>query len=281
MDTEIKEKDTRGIVIAVPKKYEKICLSNILNLRQQNCLLPIEIWEVGSEISPAVRDEFAKIENLSFKNVDDYCDNSKHWKGFQIKAFILYHTTFNEVMVCDSDVIIHQNPNLLFEDKQYIDTGTYFFKDLEKWKFTKLNNLWVQLYQKISYNKFTNASFFLKRKKWLRSLLPEKSQFFPIEWDYIYINELPVKPVKEALQESGVVLMNKAKHKDSIQNIFDLNNNHQDTYKYIWGDKETFWIGCVMANKAIYFNPTSGYMSSLTGNLTHDYNGKIFFSQKG
>jgi hypothetical protein len=271
----------KGIVIAVPKKYEKICLSNVRNLRQLGCMLPIEIWEAGEEISPVIRNEFTNIENLTFKNVDDHCENSRHWKGFQIKAFMLFHTSFKEVMLCDSDVIVYQNPNLLFEDKHYMETGTYFFKDLEKWQFSKLDNRWVQLRQKLFFNKFTSASFFLQRKKWLTALLPERRPFFPVEWDYMYSSHIPDAPVKEALQESGIVLMNREMHKESIQNIYDLNNNHKETYKYIWGDKETFWIGCVMANKAFYFNQTSGYVSNETGNLTHDYKGKVFFSQKG
>jgi hypothetical protein len=273
--------DKKGIIIAVPKKYEKLCLLNVQKIRALNCLLPIEIWEVGNEISKEIRCEFEKIKNLRFQNVLDYCNNDIHWKGFQIKAFILFYTQFKEVLLCDSDVILYQNPILLFEDEMYIKTGAYFFKDLEKWQFKKLDNKWEQFRQRIFYNKFKSLSFFLKRKHWLKTLLPEMKSTFPKEWEYIYSNHIPREPVKEALQESGVVLMNKDKHKKSIQFIYDLNNNHEETYKYIWGDKETFWIGCVMADKDYFFNPTSGYVSKDTGRLTHDYNGKIFFSQKG
>ena len=281
MQMEAEKTIRKGIIIAVPQKYERICLANVLNIRQLNSRLPIEIWEVGEEISRPVRNELSKIENLTFKNVNDYCDQGAHWKGFQIKAFILFHTGFEEVMLCDADIIVRQNPDSIFEDKNYIKTGTYFFKDLEKWRFSGLTSWWVQLRQKLFYKKFTSASFFLNRKKWLTAILPEKSPFFPPEWDYMYLNYIPSTPVKEALQESGVVLMSKEKHRDSVQNIYDLNNNHQETYKYVWGDKETFWIGCVMANKAFYFNSSSGYRLKKTGNLTQDYNGKIFFSHKG
>lgn len=71
---------------------------------------------------------------------------------------------------------------------------------------------------------------------------------FPKEWDYLYNDNLPAKPVKEALQESGVVYMNKTIHAKSINYIFLLNRNYKYTYQFIWGDKETFWIGCVMSN---------------------------------
>lgn len=52
------------------------------------CLLPIEIWEIGQEISENLRENYAKISQLSFKKVGDYTQNPNYWKGFQIKAFI-------------------------------------------------------------------------------------------------------------------------------------------------------------------------------------------------
>lgn len=271
----------RGIVIAVPQQYEEMCLKNILTIRKFNCMLPIEIWEVGEEISPNTREKYRDIENLTFKNVNDYCSNGAHWKGFQIKAFIVYHSSFNEIMLCDSDTVFYQNPEILFQDENYLIKGAYFFRDLEKWKFSRLTNILEQLRQKISYKKFHNVSFFLARKAWLTRLLPSQSALFPAEWAYIYSDKIPRKPVKEALQEAGVVLMNRAIHQESIEHIYRLNDNHKETYQYVWGDKETFWIGCVMANKDFYFNPSSGYISKLTKKLTHDYQGKVFFGQKG
>lgn len=271
----------KGIVIAVPQKYEAICLKNLQKIRELGCNLPIEIWEIGNEISDKSRKLYQSINGLSFKDVHNFTDNSAHWKGFQVKAFILYHTQFEEALLCDADIIFHQNPEILFNDVSYLETGTYFFKDLDKWQFTKLNNKAEQFKQKFFYKKFKNLNFFNKRKAWIKSLLPNKTDLFPKEWDYIYDNKIPQQPVKEALQESGVVLLNKKARKKSLEIIYSLNNNHQETYKYIWGDKETFWLGCVMANEAFYFNESYGYICETTGHLTHDYNGNKFFSQKG
>ena len=218
---------------------------------------------------------------MFFKNVNDFCNNSNHWKGFQVKAFILNFSSFKELILCDADVIIQQNPEILFNDNNYLETGTYFFKDLDLWQFSKLNNKLEQLKQKLIFRKFHNLTFLKKRKEWIKNILPEKKQNFLLEWDYIYLDEIPQKPVKEALQESGVVLMNKEKQKDSIQNIYNLNDSHKETYQYVCGDKETFWIGCIMANQPYYFNPSPGYFSKLNNKLSHNYNGEVFFSQKG
>jgi alpha-N-acetylglucosamine transferase len=271
----------KGIIIAVPRKYEAICLLNVQQMRDMNCMLPIEIWEIGEEITKTTRESFTKIPFLYFKNVNDHCENSKHWKGFQVKAFVLNHTRFEEVLLCDADVVVHQNPCALFDDPNYLETGTYFFKDLDKWQFSKLTDRWTQFRQRLVYKKFTSSVFYLGRRSWLRSLLPNRSPFFPNEWDYIYSNEIPRNAVKEAMQESGVVVMNKVVHSNSIRNIYDLNSNHKHTYKFVWGDKETYWIGCLLAGQQFYFNPTPGYLAPYSGLLTHDYNGQIFFTQKG
>ena len=106
---------SRGIVITVPKKYEQIALLNVQNIRKMNCNFPIEIWEIGQEITPETRVKFSKIENLSFRQVSEFSDNPQHWKGFQVKVFAFYYTDFQEVLLCDADVLIHQNPTLLFE----------------------------------------------------------------------------------------------------------------------------------------------------------------------
>ena len=273
--------NSKGIVISVPKKYEEITLKNIHNIRLMGCDLPIEIWEIGKEISDKARSKFLSINNVAFKNVEDFSEKPDHWKGFQVKVFAFYHSSFQEIFLCDADVIIHQNPNDLFLDQHYIETGAYFFKDLDKWQFKNLRNPVIQFYRKIFKNKFESVIFYNQRKKWLTNLLPNKQDLFPLEWDYIYDSEVPKDPVKEAFQESGVVLMNREKHSDSFEYIYQLNENHEETYQYIWGDKETFWIGCLMADKSFYFNPSPGYMDKESGRLTHDYYGVKFFSQKG
>ncbi|MGV6815926.1 MAG: hypothetical protein ACWA44_01495 [Thiotrichales bacterium] len=273
----------KGIIIAVPNKYENTCLINVQKIRNLNPSIPIEIWEVGQEITDEIRDKFKKIRHLTFKNVDQYPVDPNHWKGFQVKAFILAHTDFEDVMLCDADAIIHQDPEIVFMDKNYLDTGSYFFRDLDKWKFYGINNHFLQAINKAFRigGKFNSRDFFLKRKQWLTQLLPRKPELFPKEWDYIYSENLPSTPVKEALQESGVVFMNKSIHEESVNYIYQLNDNHKETYQHIWGDKETFWIGCLMAGNPFYFTKDPGYISKDTGRLTHDYNGAPFFSQKG
>ena len=232
--------------------------------------LHIEIWQIGQEISDKYIELYKKLDNIIFKNIYDYTDNPSHWKGFQIKAFILKHTELEEPILCDADIIFHQNPLIIYDDKNYIETGTYFFRDLARWKFFNLHK---------TDDKFQSIDFYNKRKEFILELLPEKTPLFPKEWDYLYENEHPKMPVNEAYQESGVVYINKNIHPDIIDIIYQLNNNHTHTYNYIWGDKETFWLACLMANKKYSINNTYGYMS-INFKLSHNYNNKLFFTQK-
>jgi hypothetical protein len=244
------------------------------------CHLPIEIWEIGQEVSEMMRQRMKAIDGLRFQDVNDYVANAKHWCGFQIKAFMLFYTKFEEVILLDADLRMFQSPEIIFRDENYLRTGAYFFRDLDKWKFSKLNNPIIQWKQKWFYNKFTSRAFYLARKKWLLNLLPIKSSDFPKEWDYLYEDDLPKRPVKEALQESGVVVINKRTHQKTVAEIFKLNDLHQETYQFVWGDKETFWIACLIANEPFYFNPTAGYRDLKTKRLSHDYKGELFFCQK-
>jgi alpha 1,2-mannosyltransferase len=261
----------KGFIIAVPQKYEQICYHNILKIRFHFKIdLPIEIWQIGDEITEKYKSLFSQITNLTFKNVCDYCTVPYHWQGFQIKAFILKHTELVEPILCDADILFHSNPLIIYDDINYLQTGTYFFRDLDKWKFHDL--------RKCS-DKFQSIDFYNMRKQFVLSLLPTKSSFFPKEWDYLYKDEYPTYPVNEAYQESGVVFMNKHKLPDVVECVYELNKDHDYVYKFIWGDKETFWLACLFSNKKYYINDTYGYMSN-ENKLSHDYNGKLFFSQK-
>lgn len=263
---------TRGIIIPCPTKYELICLNSVKMLRTfLNCQLPIEIWEIGDEVSPNVREQFRAINHCTFQNVNNYCDsNPGHWQGFQVKAFALYHTKFDEVILCDADVTFSKNPEIIYDDENYIRTGAYFFKDLERWTFHDLRHN--------TNDKFCSIEFYNTRKRFIQSMIPKKTALFPEEWAYLYDDKLPTEPVKEALQESGVVYIDKKRHENSIIHIYMLNYQHNETYKYIWGDKETFWIACVIANTPFHFNAESGVMYN--GRLTHFYKNEQFWRQK-
>jgi len=263
----------KGIIIPILEKYEELLICNLHILRNDlKCKLPIELWQIGQEISDSMQKKLNALQDsfqLSFQDVCDYTDNPEYWKGWQIKAFILKHTKFDEVILCDCDSVFLQNPEIIFEDQNYKKTGTYFFKD------------WIK-HEPLDRNIEIPA-----RKEFIKKLLPEKRQYFPEEWNYIYGLPDTVQPMWY-YQESGVVYLNKLMHADVVETIYELNYNYEETYKYVYGDKETFWLACVMNNKPFFMNKIHGENYFINPNLphygntsfSHVYNSNFLFSQK-
>jgi hypothetical protein len=270
---------SKGIIIPIMEKYENLLLCNLHFLRNElGCKLPIELWQINQEVSDLTQQKLETLQeqyNLSLKNVAEYTDNPEHWRGWQIKAFILKCTEFHNVILCDCDSVFLKNPETIFDDPNYISTGTYFFKD------------WIKHVPK-------NREIEIPaRKLFIRSLMPEKNQYFPEEWNYIY--EIP-DTVQSMwyYQEAGVVYFNKIMLPDVLETIYKLNKNHDEIYKYIYGDKETFWLACCMNNKPFYMNPICAenykadtklpYIDNVDDSpnaFGHFYDGTLFFSQKG
>jgi hypothetical protein len=229
----------------------------------------------GEFIMAISREEQLRILGLMKDSEIDYTDDPAHWKGWQIKAFILKHTEFSDVILSDCDSVFLQNPETVFNDPHYISTGSYFFKD------------WL------THNPVNREIEIPARKAFIRSLMPIRNQYFPQEWNYVYGLPETIQSMWY-YQEAGVVYLNKVMHPDIVETIYELNENHAETYKYVYGDKETFWLAFCMNNKPFYMNPICAenyvadtrlpyiYNDSGTPNaFGHFYSGQIFFSQKG
>ena len=232
----------KGIIIAILERYEELLIYNINVLRTNiGCDLPIELWQIGQEVSNKAQDFLESKEvdwNLTFKNVKDYTKDPEHWRGYQIKAFIMKHTSFDEAVLLDCDSFFLQNPEQGFVDPEYIKTGTYFFKDF------------LRHCPKSPEEEEA-------RKKWFRKMMPYPSPYLPKECYYLY--DLPFTAQQYWFyQESGMVYLNRKKHPKVVDKIYELNDNHEETYKYVHGDKETFWIACLLCNIPFYMNQYPG-----------------------
>jgi alpha 1,3-mannosyltransferase len=261
----------KGIVLPVPAKYEELALRNIRRLRKKYSHdVPIEIWEIGNEISLDVRAQLLTLGPISFRNVMDHTPTPSHWKGFQIKAFAARYTAFEQMLLCDADLTFLRNPLHLFAHAAFRETGTYFFRDLAKWKYRRVNERGT--------DEFSSYNFYRRRRDWLLGLMPEPPTFFPREWRHLYSSGLPAKPVNEAYMESGAVFLDRRRHPDILETVYRLNENHEETYRCIMGDKETWWIACCMCNKAFSMNLLPPLI--ILRRLTQFYHYLPFYRQK-
>jgi hypothetical protein len=269
----------KAIVIAVIERFSDLLIDNIDNLYNNlGFTLPMELWQIGDEISQTTREKIIElnktISKISFKNVQDYSDDPEHYKGWQIKAFMLMYSDYSEIIICDCDVVFGINPEIIFNDDNYKRTGTFFFRDYEHHRPANLNEI-------------------TERCNFVKKYIPTKRKVFPQEWDFVYTNKYDPKYHRWYYQESGCVFINKTMHLDTVKLIYNLNDNWKETYKYIYGDKETYWLSFVINNKEYYINDTYSVNKSINksrvycinkGNdvvLTHMYKNKYIFSQKG
>jgi ADP-heptose:LPS heptosyltransferase len=127
----------RGIVICGGgKKYFTNAWVLVNMLRYHKCNLPIQIWYLEEkEMSKSMAD---LVKPLGVLCVDGLKVREKNparvLKGWELKAYSILHSPFKEVLLLDADNIPLINPELIFDWKQYHETGAVFWPDIGRLK---------------------------------------------------------------------------------------------------------------------------------------------------
>lgn len=237
----------RGIVllsgrpIYLANAYMNLCFIR----RDLGCDLPVEVWHLG----PAERNDrmFGAIKSLGGVRFVDAHEVQKVYPmrpnsignithgfapattdGWRTKAYAILHSRFQEVLYLDSDCFLFQRPEDLFSGfAGYRDTGAVFSADID-----------------------TNPE--TPRKTDLATgLLPRVGSFVDREWDYSRPNPmweiLGIEDDDMPEFDSGFIMVDKHRSLDAAFVSFFLNDNSDFTYKYLYGDKDTFhmaWAFC-------------------------------------
>lgn len=198
------------------------------------CRLPIEVWHLGqSEMSPAMRslltehgvtviDAAVPIANAGSRVRD----------GWQLKAFALARTQFDEVLLLDADQVPIRDPAELFEWPAYRDTGAVFWPDVVDLRAD--NPIW----DAVGLPRRQTASF-----------------------------------------ESGQVLVDRRRHRASLETVLTLNEEAERFYGLIYGDKDTFLIGWLM-NDAPYTLVSHGPFVDPRALFQRDLDGEPLFQHR-
>ena len=122
----------RGIVIvAGGARYFTnawVCLSM---LRRWHCRLPVELWHLGPhEMDGRMKELVARFDVTC---VDGLAVRERHpariLNGWELKAYAILHSRFQEVLLLDADNMPLRDPEYLFEVPQYLRTGAIFWPD--------------------------------------------------------------------------------------------------------------------------------------------------------
>ncbi|KAI4717982.1 hypothetical protein E4T48_05809 [Aureobasidium sp. EXF-10727] len=228
----------RGIVISGSTSQAPYIKTAISSFRAMGCTLPVEIMYLGdSDLSEDTRTELETIPDVVTRDIKKMV-NDQGWalEGWAGKAFAAFLSSFREVILLDADVLFFNDPELLFNEPGYVDTGALFFSD--------------------------RTVFPQDKRTFLRKILPKpiSSKARESRW---------WKGETGENQESGVVVVDKWRHFLSVFLTARLNGPDRDdtdagqgTYSFWWGDKETWWIGFELAGDTDYHFHQGG-----TGNM--------------
>ncbi|KAG4087572.1 hypothetical protein H8356DRAFT_1728669 [Neocallimastix lanati (nom. inval.)] len=258
----IKNSNGKGIVVCTGDKHFKFARSTIDTFRNVlKTKLPIEVFYYGeNDLSKVNRNILTSYDEVYVTDISKYFDNKViDISGWAIKPFAILASRFEEVILIDADVVYLRDPIELFEDEGYIEKGTLFFRDRTLYPGSHPGSIWL--------------------KSWMINPLPEtKALRF---WNEITAHEM----------ESSTVVMNKTKNILGLLATCKLNEKRirEDVvYKYVYGDKETFWMGFDIARQHYNMNSVpctyigetiqAGNDKILCGHIGHMLsNGKFMF----
>jgi hypothetical protein len=192
--------------------------------------LPIEIWYVGNDeyIKPIFDDlqnRYGKqIQIINALDVKKSYPFNGNLKGYPIKPYCMTHSKFETIVFLDSDCFLHLKPEDLLNTNLYKEYEALFCADID-----------------LFYN--TSGRLHVKSKNYQVPKLGTWNQHTHI-WDYSKVNPIwDILGIKEddlPEFESGLICINKSKHLDALLFSLFLNENHDITYNYVCGDKDTF-----------------------------------------
>ncbi|KAL7948260.1 glycosyltransferase family 71 protein [Trichoderma barbatum] len=235
-------KGSRGIVIPAGGSDLQIRFAGhlISSLREVfGCSLPIQVAYAGdSDLSEHRRDallSFDKTNNTEFLDVWTVFDDDTlrlRRDGWAIKPFAALASTFEHVIVVDADAVFLQSPEVLFQQRAYVENGAYLFHDRLLWQHA-----------------------FESRHEWWKDQIKEPSPAMDksLVWTQDYAEEC----------DSGVVVLDKSRTEVLVgllhiawQNTYAVRD--EVSYKITYGDKETWWLGLELAGSKYEFEKHYG-----------------------
>jgi alpha 1,3-mannosyltransferase len=221
----------RGIVLSGNDKQAPYFLTSIMSFRKLGCNLPVEIMYLGeNDLNDDWRMKLESIPGVVTRDLSQMVsDEGWELKGWASKAFALLMSSFREVIYLDADALFFVNPEDLFEDPGYVETGALFFRD--------------RVYSPSS------------RKQWLKDMLP-KPISRKAQTSRYWTGE------SREQQESGCLVVDKWRHFVAMLTVTRMNGPDRDdnaktgakgVYSLFYGDKETFWLGWELAGDTDYW----------------------------
>ena len=192
----------------------------IITLRKQLCGLPIIVYYTGDDLSAHNRAFMEQISGVRCIELSQHLNIPlKLLRGAQARVYAMIFSPFKQVLLLEPDILLLKNPEYLFQDPNYQRTGALFWKDCKK------DTIWDK-----------------KVYDWVRKLLPYRKGD----------NRILDKKAGN-FQSRDIMLLNKPMHPRMLEKLWTLTNEWKLVYKYIFNDKESYWIAAELAKEPYTF----------------------------
>ncbi|KAI9206494.1 mannosyltransferase putative-domain-containing protein [Polychytrium aggregatum] len=221
----------RGIVLSTGNFHYRYALHLIQTIRLVfNSHLPIEIFYYGDKDLSA--DKIKELEKVSRVRVIDLSKlvNSVGIGGWSMKSFMILFSSFSEVIFMDADALFLQDPEVVFRQKGYIETGTLLFRDRT---------------MKMDAESGKHANY-------VRSIIREPSEYA--------LQGRIFRKLSVHEGESGVLVFDKARTFHVLLLLCKMNTDYfkKEFYDVFYGDKETFWVAFEAMRVPYFLNKAAG-----------------------
>ncbi|AOA63794.1 hypothetical protein KP2612_003888 [Komagataella phaffii] len=231
-----------GIVFIGGQKFSWLSLLSIENLRKTGSKVPVElIIPFAHEYEPQLCEEILPKLNATCVLLQETVGidllKSGHLKGYQFKSLALLASSFEQVLLVDSDNIIVENPDPIFDSEVFQRTGLV---------------LWPDFWRRVThpdYYKIAGIKLGSERVRHVVDSYTDPSLYTSSSEDPF--TDIPLHDREGAIPdgstESGQILISKTKHCQTILLSLYYNFFGPDYYYPLFtqgasgeGDKETF-----------------------------------------
>ena len=190
-------KGGRGLVLTAGDEQAPYLLISIKAFRKLGCTLPIEIMYLGdSDLGEDYRADLEALAGVITRDLSQMIED-EGWtlRGWAAKPFAILMSSFQEVIFVDADALFFENPETLFDDPGYIETGALFFRDRLMMPESK--------------------------QRWLQQILPKPISKL-VKRSRMWTGE------SGHMQESGVVVVDKWRHFIALLLVTRMNGPDRD-----------------------------------------------------
>ncbi|GEQ71543.1 hypothetical protein JCM33374_g5228 [Metschnikowia sp. JCM 33374] len=231
----------KGIVMTIKDDHVNDATRFLRLLRYLGNTYPIQIIyhcnlseKSRNNLVRAARDEFRGYpeQDLWFVDAERALDSKYRDKfgGFANKIMATMFNSFAEMILCDADSVLLENPSYFFELKKYINTGTLFYKDRASGQYRGEDD--IVFFKKLLPSVEDSVIFNIPQA----TNFTLRNEFFEGFSHYM---------------ESGVVVVDRRRHFIQPMMMSILTFYHPVVAR-IYGDKELFWLALSLAGDENY-----------------------------